>query len=66
MPASAGQIPDVILAAHDDPQDESDSIGLKGFTSLLRAGHLLPSHNDRYYVALSLLEAETILRVLHI
>jgi len=66
LPAVDGQIPAAISAAFDGSHGQRDSIDLSGFTSLLQEGHFLPSHSDRYFVALSLLEAETILRVLHI
>jgi hypothetical protein len=42
------------------------SVSLAGFTELLRTRHLLPAHQGRYYVAVSLAEAETIRRVLHV
>eukprot|EP01052_Picozoa_sp_SAG31_P026051 SAG31_NODE_2332_length_5931_cov_3.826989_2_plen_1362_part_00 len=42
------------------------SVSFSGFTELLKTRHLLPSHQGRYYVAISLAEAETIRRVLHI
>jgi hypothetical protein len=41
-------------------------VSFAGFTELLKTRHLLPTHNERYYVGISLAEAETIRRVLHI
>jgi hypothetical protein len=41
-------------------------MNLEEFTALLVSGLLHPQHEGRYYVALSLAEAETIRRILHI
>jgi hypothetical protein len=42
------------------------TITFDGFQALLRSGMLTPEHKGRYWVAVSLAEAETIRRILHI
>jgi len=43
-----------------------DMISLDDFRNILVSGELLPQHHGRYYVAVSLAEAETIRKILHV
>ena len=55
-----------IAAAIRASGSTGDCVNFDGFKMLLRTRHLLPVHHGRYYVAVSLAEAETIRRVLHV
>lgn len=50
----------------DEKTVEDPGVSLDGFTQLLRTGSMQPLHKGRYFVALSLAEAETLRRVLHV
>jgi len=61
-------------ATLDDPSnlndlnddDDDGVLSFEGLGKLLRQGKIHPQHKGRYYVALSLAEAETLRRVLHV
>eukprot|EP01043_Picozoa_sp_COSAG02_P048197 COSAG02_NODE_4712_length_5068_cov_56.652797_1_plen_771_part_10 len=55
-----------IAAAIQASGSTGDCVTMEGFMMLLKTRHLLPVHHGRYYVAVSLAEAETIRRVLHV
>ena len=55
-----------VAAAIQASGSTGDCVNMEGFMTLLKTRHLLPVHHGRYYVAVSLAEAETIRRVLHV
>ena len=65
-PPTSEQIEAAIVAAAAVGSAKSDCVSLAGFSELLKTRQLLPAHVGRYYVAVSLAEAETIRRVLHV